>query len=99
MSTYTTQELINVSYYRRAMHPAKLIEEVEQRVRRTLEGAPAPDGDLLTPAGDVRVGWLARIPGDPDPHTGRATCWESWTPGEEIPEGADELSCRGRRIA
>lgn len=91
MAGWSTQETIKVSAYRGAQHPTRLIDEVEDHVRRTLEGAPHVEGEAM-PTGDVMIGWLVT---SSDVH-GRGSTYR-WVPGEELPADAHTLICRGRR--
>ena len=97
MATYTTQAVISVETLQTAERPEYVIAEAEETVRVALVGA----GDALTRGerGDIRIGWLAHIPEHTEPgHVRAPDRWEEWTPGDELPEGATSLACRGRRI-
>lgn len=97
MATYTTQAVITVETLETAERPEYVIAEAEQTVRITL--ARAGDAQNRDDQGDVRIGWLALIPGHTDPGRVRVLDrWEEWTPGDDLPKGATSLSCRGRRI-
>lgn len=89
MANYSTQESVSVTDYRGAQHPDRLIAEVEERVRRTLEGALHAESESER-SGDVMTGWLVVTP----------VQWLTrWAPGDELPTDAQTLICRGRRYA
>ena len=73
------------------------IEHAEAMVRGALDRAPAEplvlDGAPLVDAerGETVIGWLAYIPGPDDAQ------YVTWEPGTELPRGATQLHCRGKR--
>jgi hypothetical protein len=95
MASYSTSAMITVAQYRDAEFPEKMIEAVEARVRGTLAGASEEQ------ALETVLGWLATIPGRDEetagPGQGRPAQFVAWTPGQPIPQGAETLTCRGRR--
>ena len=97
MGTWTTHYRIDAQHYRAAdpPHLEELITGTEQRVRTALRGAAA-DPDV-----EVTIAWQAAIPGS-DPtasefHVHGDTSVQ-WVPGDELPEAAAELVCRGRTV-
>jgi hypothetical protein len=96
MASYSTSAEITVAQYTDAEFPEKMIEAVEERVRGTLAGASEEQ------ALETTVGWLAVVPGRDEetagPGQGRAARFIAWTPGTTIPQGAQTLICRGRRL-
>jgi hypothetical protein len=89
--TYT-QCVITVDDYRHAAEPAGLIAFAEDEVRRTLQPGTGE------PAGEIRTGWLARVPGY-DVHQIDGRRWVPWEPGSDLPDHADQLACRARRTS
>ena len=97
MGGWTTHYRIPVQEWRQAdeRHRDALITGAEQRVRVALRGAAA-DPDV-----EVSTFWQYVTPGS-DPtasefhvHGNTVT---AWTPGEDVPEAAAELLCRGRTV-
>lgn len=95
MGTWTTNVRIGVGEYRTSRAPDELIAAAERRVRRALLGATDPDAEIV-------MGWQTVIPAD-----GRVRAagehrpgdtHQAWTPGEDIPDTATELVCRGRAV-
>jgi hypothetical protein len=108
MASYGTQATITPAELADADDADALISATEARVRATLDGADPAEADIegADPAaaetrGETVIGWLARIEGSRPggaPGTQRPARWVSWTPEtDEVPDGADLLSCRGRR--
>lgn len=100
MAIYATNSTLTPEQLARADDPDALIKHTEEGVRRTLDGAPHPDG-ADEPGGETRIGWVARIPGTgpgEPPSTQRATMFVPWDPADDVPDEADLLSCRGRRM-
>lgn len=95
MASYSTSYMITVAQYRDAEEPEKMIEAVEAKVRGTLAGAS--DEQAL----ETVLGWLATVPGRDEetagPGQGRPAQFITWTPGATVPQGAETLTCRGRR--
>jgi hypothetical protein len=96
VGTWTTHYRIPAQEYRQADQPRRdeLITGTERRVRSALRGAT--DHDV-----EITMWWGAVIPGS-DPTAsefhvhGNVTV--GWTPGEDVPEAAAELVCRGRTV-
>jgi len=107
MASYGTQSTITPDELADADDADALISATEARVRTTLDGAKIDTATIegVDPAADTRgetvIGWLARIPGSRPggpPGSQHPVRWVSWTPEtDEVPDGADLLSCRGRR--
>lgn len=92
MGTYRTQSAIIPDELAKADDPDKMIRATEARVRRALEGAPTDDPETLAARGETVIGWVARIEGSPRP--------APWDPATDaVPEGADLLTCMGRRTS
>lgn len=96
MSTWTTNYRIPVQEWRQAdeQHRDTLITGTERRVRVALRGAV--DHDV-----EVSTWWSYAIPGtDPtaSPYHVHGETSVQWTPGEDVPETAAELICRGRTV-
>jgi hypothetical protein len=96
MSGWTTHCRIPAQQYRQAdqAHRDALITGTEQRVRTTLRAATDHDTEVTT-------GWAYVIPSS-DPtasefHLHGETSVQ-WTPGQDVPETAAELRCRGRTV-
>jgi hypothetical protein len=108
MATYATQSQITPEQLAQSDDPDELIKATEDIVRRTLEGAPAEpliEGGPAHPEpdrGETAIGWLARIPGTGPglpPGTQHPTQWRPWDPAhDDVPDDADLLTCRGRRV-
>lgn len=100
MAVYGSNYVITVDLYR---HTEGALAHAEAMVRGALGRAPAEplviDGAPLMDAdrGETVIGWLAVIPGRATPGPGSATRSIVWQPGTEIPQGATELHCRGKR--
>jgi alpha-beta hydrolase superfamily lysophospholipase len=95
MGTWTTHVRIPVDRWRESPDVDRLIVDTERRVRAALRGA------ATDPEAEVALWWSAIIPGvDPSAHedTPRGTVSITWKPGEKIPDGADEITCRGRAV-
>jgi hypothetical protein len=101
MATYATQSQITPEQLAQSDDPDELIRATEQIVRRTLAGAPHVEGETEH-LGDTAIGWLVRIPGTSPglpPGTQHPVQWRAWDPAhDDVPDGADLLSCRGRRV-
>lgn len=97
MGSWTTHYRIDATHYRAADEARRdeLITETERRVRVALRGA-AGDPDVV-----ITTGWQASIPGS-DPTASHfhvnGDRVNAWTPGEDVPEDAAELVCRGRTV-
>lgn len=102
MAVYGSNYVITVDLYR---HTEGALEHAEAMVRSALDRAPAEpliiDGAPPVDAdrGETVIGWLAVIPGSTTPGDGSATRYVAWEPGTEVPQGATELHCRGKRTA
>ena len=97
MGSWTTHYRIPAQEYRQgdADRREEIITRTEQRVRTVLRGA-ATDPDI-----EITIAWQAAIPGS-DPtasefHVHGETS-VLWAPGEDVPEAAAELVCRGRTV-
>lgn len=102
MAVYSSNYVITVDLYR---HTEGALEHAEAMVRSALDRAPAEpliiDGAPLVDAdrGETVIGWLAVIPGSAPTWPASATRYVPWEPGTELPQGATELHCRGKRTA
>lgn len=100
MAVYGSNYVITVEEYR---HTKGALEHAETMVRSALDRAPAEPlviGRAYLAAddrGETVIGWLAVIPGSTTPGDGSATLFVPWEPGTELPQGATELHCRGKR--
>jgi hypothetical protein len=96
MGSWTTHYRIPAQEYRQADEPRRdeLITGTEQRVRTVLRSAADHDVEIST-------WWRYVIPGiDPTAsefHVHGETSVQ-WAPGEDVPEAAAELVCRGRTV-
>lgn len=96
MGSWTTHCRIPAQEYRQADTERRetLITKTERRVRTTLRGAVDHDIEVVT-------GWHASVPGaDPTASEFHVNGPRSidWNPGEDVPEAAAELICRGRTV-
>lgn len=85
MATYTTQTVITPEDLSGPDDPDAVINRAEQTVRLTLAGTTR----IGEGGGEVMLGWLARSAAGTAPWDPRA---------EQVPELAEYLICRGRRI-
>ena len=86
MATYSTQTVITPEDLDVTGDPDAVIARAERAVRTTLAGYG--DDSTRGDRGKVVLGWLARsVRGTVD-----------WDPRSEVPEDAEYLICRGRRI-
>jgi hypothetical protein len=96
MSSWTTHCRIPAQEYRQAdeQRREELITTTERRVRTTLRGALDHDVEIAT-------GWHASVVGtDPTAsefHVNGPRAVD-WTPGQDVPDAAAELVCRGRTV-
>jgi hypothetical protein len=101
MGVWTTHVRIPVADWRESPDVNELIINTEHKVRSALRGAA---GD---PEVDTQLWWHAIIPGqDPTAHEGstdaapygRGETMVTWRPGEQLPNGAELITCRGRAV-
>jgi len=101
MASYTTHVRMPVAQWRESPNVDDLIITTERKVRSALRGAESD------PEAEVRIWWYVIIPGeDPTAHEGstgatpygRGELSITWRPGEAIPDGADEIVCRGSSV-
>lgn len=96
MGSWTTHLRIPAQQWRQAdrAHRDALITGTEQRVRTTLRAATDHDTEVST-------WWAYVLPGsDPtaSPFHVHGEAQVQWAPGEDVPEAAAELLCRGRTV-
>lgn len=96
MGSWTTHCRIPAQQWRQADEQRRdeLITGTDRRVRTTLKGAT--DHDV-----EVHTWWSYTIPGkDPTASEFHVNGPRviGWTPGEDVPEAAAELLCRGRTV-
>ena len=95
MGAWTTNVRIGVGEYQTSHAPDEELAIAERRVRTALLGAAA-DPDIT-----VAVGWQSVIPGTDrtaSPFHVNGDTYLAWSPGEDIPDRATELVCRGRTV-